>query len=206
MIDELRPNNWEDEDEDGSGSEGEESQDSLIMGDDNLSPVNSTTSSQADEEEELEEAGFRPLLSLKGSITLLGADEVNGVHGHDHGNHDGHCGSGVSSSATSSTDSSPCSSANSSGEWAVGLAGPTALTGGLRRKHHHRLRKSVDFNGTDQIVLIPARVDYDEQTKNEIWWSMSDYDYFKEATRAHFHKKGGLFRLDSGVHELMEDH
>jgi len=98
----------------------------------------------------------------------------------------------------SSTDSasSTCSSANSSGSWATSLSGPT---GDSRPR-----RKSVGFHGTDRVVLIPARVDYDEETRSEIWWSLSDYEGFKEATKTHFQQRGSSFHLSAGVSEKLE--
>lgn len=46
--------------------------------------------------------------------------------------------------------------------------------------------KSVGFSATDRIVLIPARSDYDEETKGLLWWSLSDYEAFKQATLADY--------------------
>jgi hypothetical protein len=46
--------------------------------------------------------------------------------------------------------------------------------------------KTVGFSATDRIVLIPARSDYDEETKGLLWWSLPDYEAFKQATLADY--------------------
>lgn len=46
--------------------------------------------------------------------------------------------------------------------------------------------KQVGFSATDRIVLIPARADYDDLTKSLLWWSLSDYEAFKQATLADY--------------------
>ena len=44
------------------------------------------------------------------------------------------------------------------------------------------IKKAVNFSDTDRIVLIPARCDYDDETKGLLWWSLEDYEYFKQCT------------------------
>jgi len=38
----------------------------------------------------------------------------------------------------------------------------------------------VRFSDVDRIVLIPARCDYDEETKELLWWALEDYVGFKK--------------------------
>jgi len=46
-----------------------------------------------------------------------------------------------------------------------------------------KLRKTVGFSGTDRVVLIPARADYDEETKSLMWWTYGDYNEFQKAAK-----------------------
>jgi len=97
-----------------------------------------------------------------------------------------------------STESLTCSSASSTGSWAIGLTGPVGDAEVRPR------RKSVGFNNTDRIILIPGREEYDEETKGQIWYSTSEYSGFQEATSQFFQERGCVFRLDAGVTELLE--
>jgi hypothetical protein len=70
--------------------------------------------------------------------------------------------------------------AESKDEGVVGLPPPIKLT------KRGKPMKMVGFSATDRIVLIPARSDYDEETKGLLWWSLTDYEAFKQATLADY--------------------
>jgi hypothetical protein len=65
-------------------------------------------------------------------------------------------------------------------------------------------RKRVCFSGTDRVVLIPARSDYDEATHKELWWSLPDYEHFKYTAYRDL-QAGKLYSDDPAEEEPAQD-